>query len=936
VTAEAPELREQDVVGELQYIHRRERRSLDTALFGRSALHEVQAEVQGVARRFRVVPVRCELDLRRALVGGDGTPLLAMVDYPAGRLPADLAGRLATGAVKNVSTESRLRRRFGGASLHPDVQRQRALCDALLDDGAPVALPAGAAQLDLDTAWRVLLHARAGLPSDGAATLARLLAHAATTAAPAAWTALAASAPELRSGLAEWLARAVDPAAPALWAAWERGLGEPAAALTLLLGPVGARLASSAHLRLQARVWLARVSPALADAVGADVATLARWGEAEAPLLRRLEQEAPRALTALVRIADELLAADAGEAEVRAAVSTSAVLGLSWTLAQDALGASLAACLSAPSKESFGRARELLGAAERHRRAASHPDVVERAQMGLRLLGWRAQRPDLAHLRTDGAAWEPALRLAQDYVDQGGFADLCRRAVRGSAEGALGRALAAVEAEADRLRDDDDRAFAEGLRAWSGAGRRSEQAVPIERALEVFGADFLREAPHRRLLVILLDGAAWANVVELLADLETRGYGLLRWRPRRTPAGASAPPVLAALPTVTQVSRAAFFAGKVPEAGDARPTSADPARFAANTSLRKVADGARLLLAPELQTTAGGASAESLRLVRSEARVAGVVVNAIDDQLHGSRQVRVRYTLDAIKPLADLLRAAADAGRAVLLAADHGHVPGARLRSVGPRAEGCEARWRVLREGESPAASEAVFSGDGAWSPRAGQRVALRAQETDVWGVATGDGAHGGATLAEVVAPAVLVVGANVARATLEAEQDAGLEAQPLPRPRWWELEWSAPAPRPAAPAPTREPPRQPPLPTMAVEAPRPVAVVAPAPPPPSRWSRLLLASAVYAELPTSQKERLRAQVVPLVDAVMERDGRMDIGALERALKLLPGRGEGVVSVVSEMLNLEGYPVLTFDPATRLVTLDATQLALLHGEEAPR
>jgi hypothetical protein len=122
----------------------------------------------------------------------------------------------------------------------------------------------------------------------------------------------------------------------------------------------------------------------------------------------------------------------------------------------------------------------------------------------------------------------------------------------------------------------------------------------------------------------------------------------------------------------------------------------------------------------------------------------------------------------------------------------------------------------------------------------------------------------------------------------------------------------------------------------MAVEAPRPVAVVAPAPPPPSRWSRLLLASAVYAELPTSQKERLRAQVVPLVDAVMERDGRMDIGALERALKLLPGRGEGVVSVVSEMLNLEGYPVLTFDPATRLVTLDATQLALLHGEEAPR
>ncbi|MDO9020474.1 MAG: BREX-2 system phosphatase PglZ [Myxococcales bacterium] len=936
MTTESPELREQDIVSELQYIHRRERRSLDTALFGRSALSEVQAEVLGATRRFRVVAVRCELDLRRALVPREGAPLLALVDYPAGRLPADLAGRLATGAVKNVSTESRLRRRFGGVSLHPDVQRQRALCDALLEDGAPVALPAGAAQLDLDTAWRVLLHARAGFPSDGPATLSRLLSHASTASPPSSWLALGTAHPELRAALSGWLARAIDPAAPALWNAWEQGFGEPIAALTLLLGPVAPRLGSSAYLRLQARVWLARVSPSLADAIGADVGALSRWGEAEAPLLRRLEQEAPRVVTALVRAADDLVHPDAGEAEVRSAVAPSTVLGLAWTLAQDAFGASLSACLATPSKEAFERSRELLRAVERHRQAATHPDVVERAQMGLRLLGWRAQRPDLAYLRTDGAPWEVAIRLAQDYVAQGGFADLCRRCVRGASEGTLGRALTDVEEEADRLRDEDDRAFAEGLRAWSGGGRRSEQAVPIERALEVFGADFLRDGPHRKLLVILLDGAAWANVVELLTDLETRGYGLLRWRPKRALAGAAAPPVLAALPTVTQVSRAAFFAGKVPEAGDTRPTSADPTRFAANTALRKVADGAKLLLAPELQTAAGGASPESLRLVRGDGRVVGVVVNAIDDQLHGSRQVRVRYTLDAIKPLADLLRAATEAGRAVLFAADHGHVPGARLRSVGARGEGHEARWRVLREGESPSAAEAVFQGDGVWSPRAGQRVALRTQETDVWGIASGDGAHGGATLAEVVAPAVMVVGTNLARSTLEAEQDAGLEAQPLPRPRWWELEWSAPAKRPVESSPPREPPRQPALPTMVIEPPRPV-VAAPVPAPvASRWSKLLLGSAAYVELPTPQKERLRSQVVPLVDALMEREGRMDIGALERALKLLPGRGEGVVSVVSEILNLEGYPVLTFDPATRLVTLDATQLSLLHGEESHR
>lgn len=930
MTAEAPELREQDIVGELQHLHRRERRALDTALFGRTALREVQAEVRGAPQRFRVVTVRCELDLRRALTEPGDAPLLAAVDYPVERLPADLAGRLAGGAVVKVSTESRLRRRFGGAGLRPEVQRQQALCETLLEEGAPVALPSGAAQLDLDTAWRVLLQAHAGLAADGPATLARLLAHAATVTPSAAWMALCGRRPTLRPALAEWLARAVDPSAPALWQAWEQGLGESAAALSLVLGPVSGRLAESAVLRALSKVWATRVSPSLAEAIG-DAATLARWGEAEAPLLRRLDQESPRTVAALVRLADELVQPEAGEAEVRAAVAPSARLGLAWTGAREELASALEQCLASPSRESFGRARELLQRLARHRLASTHPESVERARMGLRLLGWRAQRPELAHLRSDGAAWETATRLAQDYVAQGGFADLCRRGVRGATDDALGRALASVEAEADRLRDEDDRAFAEGLRAWVDAGRRHEQAVPIERALEVFGAEFLREAAHRRLLVLLLDGAAWANVVELLVDLESHGYGVLRWRPARTPANTAAPPVLAALPTVTQVSRAAFFAGKVPEAGDTRPTSLDPTRFAAHAALRKVADGAKLLLAPELQTPAGGASPEALRLVGSDARVVGVVVNAIDDQLHGSRQVRVRYTVDAIKPLADLLRVAADAGRAVLLAADHGHVPGARLRSVGPRGDGYEARWRVLREAESPSAAEVVLRGDGVWSPKAGQRVALRTQETDVWGVAAGDGAHGGATLAEVVAPAVMVVGSALARATLDAEQDAALEAQSLPRPGWWELDWPAPNRR-AVEAPVKEPPRQPALPMMAVA---PTPAPAPRPPPaPSRWARLLLGSAAYAGLAAPQRERLRAQVVPLVEAVAERGGQMEIGALERALTLLPGRGEGVVSVASELLNLEGYPVLTFDPATRLVTLDAAQLALLHDEGA--
>ncbi len=936
VTDERPELREADIVAELRHIHRKERRSLDTALYGRGAEGEVSAEVRGGPRRFAVVPVRCELDLRRALAHDGSVPRVALVDFDAERLPADLAGRIATGAVQSVSAESRIRRRFGVAALHPDVQRTRVLRDALRDEAVAPVAPSGAAQLDVDAAWRCLLAGVAGLAVEGAMGLPRLLLHCATVAPSAAWRSACERHAGLREALGEWLRRAVDPAAPALWRAWEENVGPAAAALTFALSAVAPRLASSAYLRREAKGWLARISPSLEDALGHDTAALARWGEAETWLARRLDADDPRALDALLKLADEALQREAHEPELREAVASSALLGLAWSRSLDDLAAALSECLPTPSADTFARARERFDRALRHRRATAHGDLVERARMALRLLGWIGQRPDLAHARTDGAPWEPALRLAHDYVLQGGHADLCRRDLRGTVEGGLGRALAAVEAEVDRLRDVDDRAFAESLRAWSGAGRRSEQAAPIERALDVFAVDFLKEQPHRRLLVVLLDGAAWANVAELLDDLEARGFGLLRWRPRAVTFTGPVPPVLAALPTVTQVSRAAFFAGRVPDPGDTRGTSLDPKRFEAHGGLKKV-DGAspKLLLEPEVQTPSGHASPQALRLVGSEARVVGVVVNAIDDQLHGSRQVRVRYSLDTIKPLAGLLRAAAEHGRAVLLASDHGHVPGARLHSVGPRSEGQGARWRTLREGESPSAGEVVFTGAGVWTPKAGEKLSLRAQETEAWGLVSGDGEHGGATLAEVVAPAVMVVARDLARPTLDAEQDAGLEAVPVARPPWWDLEWKAPPKRDRAPTP--EAPRQPTLPTLALEAPRkptPAKPVAPAAP--SKWAKMILSSAAYADLAADKKKRLREHVVPMVDALAERGWRVELQTLERALGLFPGRGEGAVSVASEILNLEGYPVLTFDPATRLVSLDADTLALLHASEGAR
>lgn len=921
---ETPTLGEGDLAAELQYIHRTARRTLDTAFFGRGEAATLKVDLPAGAVLYRVVPVRSEIELRRALIAKDDRRLLALVDYDARQLPVDLAARLARGEVREVSSESRLRRRFQASWIHPDVQRLRPLCDALLTD-VRGSLPAGAARLDPDAAWRLVLAARCALSTDAAFTLRRLLQHVATTAPTPRWIEWMRDNPELRPPFEAWMARAVDPIAPALWSAWEESKGPSVAALTFALGPLGARLVSDPVPRIAARAWVERVSPALAQRLGHDPAALTRWAECETPLRDALQVTHPRALDALLREADALLADAAREPELRAALSPSENLALAWDSAQRDLAAALDATLAAPGRERFVAAVAAFDRLKAHRNARSEQRAVDRARAALRLLGWMNARPTLDHLRTEGAPWQLATELARDYVHQGGFADLCRRQVRGSADGPLGRALAAVEEAADRLRDDDDQRFAGSLRAWVEHGRRDDQVVPIERALDHFAVPFLERDAARRLLVVLLDGSAWANVVELLLDLEDRHHhGVMRWQPTRGTSTPFVAPVLAALPTVTQVSRAAFFEGRVPEPGDRPDTGNDPRRFAAHRGLRaQLPTGApKLLLEPDVQLASGHASPEALALVRSEARVVAVVLNAIDDQLHGSRQVEVRYTADTIKPLLDLLGAAREAGRAVLFASDHGHVPGARLRSVNaPRDEG-GGRWRTLDEGAVPDDGERAFGGAGVWTPRKGQRLALRTRETEVRGSTSGDGQHGGATLAEVVAPTVLLVSDALS-------DDVELEARPLPRPGWWDLDWSARVPRvnPVAARPVA----QPSLPLEPASLPAPVAPVVRATPPAptgpqTALGRAVLGAEVFKTLSEERKRRLRDLVVPTVELLVQHGGQLSGALVARGLQQLPGRAENLFSVVSEIVNLESYPVLSYDPAGDRMRLDVDLL----------
>jgi hypothetical protein len=101
---------------------------------------------------------------------------------------------------------------------------------------------------------------------------------------------------------------------------------------------------------------------------------------------------------------------------------------------------------------------------------------------------------------------------------------------------------------------------------------------------------------------------------------------------------------------------------------------------------------------------------------------------------------------------------------------------------------------------------------------------------------------------------------------------------------------------------------------------PEPVAVEAP-PPPPSP----LADSAVLAA--RAPKAALRTRVIAAVDFLLARNGVATADAFAAAMGSHRSRVDGLVSVLSEVLNVDGYQVIAFDRRERQVHLDRDKLA---------
>lgn len=933
ISNSAPQLTHAEIERELHRIFSKDRRSRLVALYGQGEPGVIGAQ----GHTFQVVPTRCELDLRAnmpAPAERHDPGIVFLVDWTDQQLPQDLAWRMAGGRMHRIASDARLAVLFGARATDPELPFT-ALAKVLLAGGVTDVGKISGQVLRRQEAYRKFLVARVGFFPDGDLTTERLIEWGASNDKGPTFASHAKGEKtwdDLRDEVAAFLKDEAGVLGSIAWQAWLAGQGERFLELCLVLDAVAPQLGSGNYVEglLKGRVTV--LAPEWGAALLAQAKAIA-GSPILGSVLDRIESASPERASALLDRADNLI----DDAPFRSALGASVRLPSGFAQRTLALENALITLVKLPTPEMFAElclAHDALRAHRHHRRETRQ--LEQQRQMILRLACYLVHRKHGVQPPAVGPDYQAALDLAQRYVAEGAWVDWARQHVRGLSIPALAQGVSDVLMKVDALRREDDRLFANALVKWFAAGKPSSQVLPISDVAKRVISELLHEEGRRKLLVLLLDGMSWANALELLDNLgnEPEGWGRACWRPKpfrgSLPAG-SLPPVFASLPTLTQVSRAAFFAGKDDPSLGNEPSAKDPARWAANQVIQKLmGDGKDAVLMLKDGLMAGGAASEAVKeKIAGDDRIVAVVVNAIDDQLKGSKQLRVECSLDHIKPLRELLGTAESAGRAVLLVSDHGHVPGDVLRSRGQTPDG-HARWRVLAKGEQPKEFEVVLPTSNTWRPKATAAVAAIWDDTACYGDPK-YGEHGGVSLAEVIAPLVLIAPQQLAGAG--GRLDEGLRVTPLPEPDWWrlvlpatvEVPVAAPAqakpknPGPQLALPIMEAPQAPPVPEKRA------SLKPPEPSEPEIIELLKKAPAYKAHVKGRPLDRVD-NALRVLALVASAGDRMPLAEFARLFGVPPFQAGSAVVRASEILNADQYPILSYDRTGQQVVLDRAKL----------
>lgn len=823
----------------------------------------------------RVVAGQSVLAVRAAMAEHPGEFLAVLTPLSLEELGEEVLARAWHQHAYLPSPWDAVKALFKVDQLDPALRKERWMVDLLVRVAPARGYLQPASQLlDRETAWHTVLRFGLALPMDQPRTT-DLLAWAAT---PPAAAALARLDPADLDRVAEHLAVAVGPGAVPVLRLAAAGRGAHVLALGLVVDALWPDCDVGARTLLQERQLDRRP---LDDAAAAD------WGAAAVAVVCGEHADGVDDHDLLQRV-DMLLAEidPSGTAD-------SAVIGRAFPRRLARLGQGLAAVLDDGTARLLPAAVTALVTVKAHLLAGREANRVTRAEAALRLCRRTVSAgPDGGRKPSSLAA------LAARYLADGAWVDAARhRIAEGESLPELVDVFDRLLSTLDEERLARDRLFAaavaeEGVGAGGVGDLVSSRALPIEQVLASLVAPIARMEP---VLLLVVDGLSHAAAIPLLADLHRGG-----WQPHG-PGGADLPPVTAALPSVTVVSRASLLSGRLQTGG--QDTERDG--FTSNAALLDAAAGqVPVLFHKSDLKPQDGAIAPMVRdaVADPQRRVVGVVVNGVDDHLDKGSQLRLADGLEGVPVLRPLLQAAAEARRIVVLASDHGHVLGSGQRVVV--APGGGERFRLASGPAAPGEVEVA----GARVLRGDHRVVAAADDTVRYIAVAKHGYHGGVTPAEVLCPLVVLVPGGV-------ELPGWEPLSPRP-PAWWDPS-AAPLPMDVRPVVTSvpAPPTKRADPQLSLLEPPPEPAV-PAGEVSPAWLTALLASPRLAD-----QRRLAGRIAlddhdlgVLLRVLVAAGGTASGASLQRTLGLPTSRLRGKLEAARTLLDADGYPVLRIEP----------------------
>lgn len=802
----------------------------------------------------------------------------------------DVVARLARSRLFAIDHWAGLCALFKAKELDPSIC-DPAIAQALIDyapaGGYP---PVSAGILDGGTVWRAL-NRHVFEMGESEPDLVSLLLWATTRAATARYTNASA---ELRASLRDRLVNNLGDAAASILRFVEGGAGTDALALAVVCQVVYGGEQDTILEAAAARMEQYHGQKPIPSSIGRCLGRIA--SDAVADLDRR---EDARAAHEHLQRADELLRQF--RCDDHAYRNRLTLMGYEQRLAR--FGEQLEATIALPNAANLRACEDLQAAVIEHRVAklGRRADQIARTEMALRLARW-LERPSQIP--------KSFPEFAEHYCRNTSFVDWARESVcRGDEIAGLSKAYQSLDQAVLERREEFNRSFAAMLADWTAVGSDSKGIWGVEDVLPRAVVKLVEAG--NRVLLIVLDGMSWAVCHELLDDIRHDHWFLATLEPSSVPPV----PVIAAIPSVTHVSRASLLSGKLCS-GDA---GAEKRSFESSPELKQCCDKKYppvLFHKKEVTDGSRGTVGDDLSkaVLSSNHRVVGVVINAIDDRLASAQQIRDDWTIGRISPLGSLLKLARDSGRVVLLASDHGHVwHRAATRNVPLETGG---RWRPVK-GEL-ADDETTLVGNRVQDGAGGHSLVVPWSERVYYGRQQ-NGYHGGASPQEMVCPLVILKDRSSAY--------SGLFDCEFPKPEWW---LSAPVKTVTVQEPlsteTATPPkRNPTLFDQIRDAPESVTPTSVGN---ADWIDRLFKSQVYKD----QKELIRRHA-PEDDLVRRTlhvlngtGGIMTPAALSNAAEIPAARLDGLIARIQRLLNVDGYEILAFNRTENRVEVNLARL----------